>query len=458
MFDSLQSRLGATFDRLRGRGALTEADVDEGLREIRTALIEADVALPVVDDFIARLRPRAVGEAVIRSVTPGQQLVKIVQDVLTETLGAESTGLDLGSAPAPILMVGLQGSGKTTTSAKLGLMLQNKEKKRVLMASLDVHRPAAQEQLKILGEQAGVATLPVIAGQTPLEIAKRAMASARVGGYDVLILDTAGRQHIDEQLMTEVAQVRDQVKPHETILVADSLTGQDAVNIAKSFNERVKLSGIILTRADGDARGGAALSMRAVTGAPIKFLGVGEKLDALEAFHPARVAARILDMGDVVSLVEKAAENIDREKAEKIAAKMKKGEFDMDDFAEQLRQMKKLGGMSGVLGMLPGVGKIKDQIAAAGFDESMFARQEAIICSMTKKERAKPDIINGSRRKRIAAGAGVEVQDVNRLMKMHRQMADVMKQMKKMGGRIPAGLAGMMGGMPKLPPGFGGQR
>jgi len=458
MFDSLQSRLGATFDRLRGRGALTEADVDEGLREIRTALIEADVALPVVDDFIARLRPRAVGEAVIRSVTPGQQLVKIVADVLTETLGAESTGLDLGSAPAAILMVGLQGSGKTTTSAKLGLMLQNKEKKRVLMASLDVHRPAAQEQLKILGEQAGVATLPVIAGQGPLEIARRAMASARVGGYDVLILDTAGRQHIDEQLMTEVAQVREQVKPHETILVADSLTGQDAVNIAKSFNERVKLSGIILTRADGDARGGAALSMRAVTGAPIKFLGMGEKLDALEAFHPARVAARILDMGDVVSLVEKAAENIDREKAEKIAAKMKRGEFDMNDFAEQLRQMKKLGGMSGVLGMLPGIGKVKDQIAAAGFDEKMFDRQEAIISSMTKKERAKPDIINGSRRKRIAAGAGVEVQDVNKLMKMHRQMADMMKQMKKMGGRIPAGLAGMMGGMPKLPPGFGGMK
>jgi len=459
MFDSLQSRLGATFDRLRGRGALTEADVDEGLREIRTALIEADVALPVVDDFLARLRPRAVGEEVIRSVTPGQQLVKIVADVLTETLGAESAGLDLGSAPAPILMVGLQGSGKTTTSAKLGLMLQNKEKKRVLMASLDVHRPAAQEQLKILGEQAGVATLPIIAGQGPLEIARRAMASARVGGYDVLILDTAGRQHIDEQLMTEVAQVRDQVKPHETILVADSLTGQDAVNIAKSFSERVKLSGIILTRADGDARGGAALSMRAVTGAPIKFLGMGEKLDALEAFHPARVAARILDMGDVVSLVEKAAENIDREKAEKIAAKMKRGEFDMNDFAEQLRQMKKLGGMSGVLGMLPGIGKVKDQIAAAGFDEKMFDRQEAIISSMTKKERAKPDIINGSRRKRIAAGAGVEVQDVNKLMKMHRQMADMMKQMKKMGGRIPAGLAGMMGGgMPKLPPGFGGMK
>jgi len=454
MFDNLQQRLGATFDRLRGRGALSEADVDEALGDIRTALLEADVALPVANDFIAKVRPNAIGESVIRSVTPGQQVVKIVHDALVEMLGAENSALDLGSAPAPILMVGLQGSGKTTTSAKLGLMLQNKDKKRVLMASLDVHRPAAMEQLKILGEQAGVATLPILANQKPLDIAKRAMAAARVGGYDVLILDTAGRQHIDEELMSEVALVRDSVKPHETILVADSLTGQDAVNIAKSFNERVKLSGIILTRADGDARGGAALSMRAVTGAPIKFLGVGEKLDALEVFHPARVAARILDMGDVVSLVEKAAENFDKEKAEKIAAKMKKGEFDMDDLAEQLRQMKKLGGMTGVLGMLPGVGKIKDQIAAAGFDDSMFTRQEAIILSMTKKERSHPDIINGSRRKRIAAGSGVEVQDVNKLLKMHRQMADMMKQMKKMGGRMP-NLGGMLGGgMPQLPPGF----
>ncbi|MDE2353033.1 MAG: signal recognition particle protein Srp54, partial [Alphaproteobacteria bacterium] len=339
MFDSLQKRLGATFDRLRGRGALTEADVDEALREVRVALLEADVALPVVKDFIEKVRPRAVGEAVIRSVTPGQQVVKIVHDALVEMLGAENAALDLGSPPAPILMVGLQGSGKTTSSAKLGLLLQNKEKKRVLMASLDVHRPAAMEQLKILGEQAGVPTLPVVAGQGPLDIAKRAMAAAKVGGYDVLILDTAGRQHIDEQLMSEVAAVREQVKPHETILVADSLTGQDAVNIAKSFNERVRLSGIILTRADGDARGGAALSMRAVTGAPIKFLGVGEKLDALEAFHPARVAGRILDMGDVVSLVEKAAETLDQEKAEALAKKMKKGEFDMNDLAEQLKQM-----------------------------------------------------------------------------------------------------------------------
>jgi len=456
MFDSLQSRLGATFDRLRGRGALTEADVEEGLKDIRTALVEADVALPVVKDFIDRVRPRAIGEGVIRSVTPGQQVVKIVHDALVETLGTENATLDLGSAPAPILMVGLQGSGKTTTSAKLALMLQGREKKKVLMASLDVSRPAAMEQLRVLGEQAGVATLPIVAGQGPVEIARRAMASAKVGGYDVLILDTAGRQHIDEQLMTEVAQIKALVNPHETLLVADSLTGQDAVNIAKSFNARVPLSGIILTRADGDARGGAALSMRAVTGAPIKFLGVGEKLDALEAFHPQRVANRILDMGDVVSLVEKAAETIDKEQAEKIAAKMKKGSFDMDDLAEQLKQMKKLGGMQGVLSMLPGVGKVKSQLDAAGLDDKILTRQEAIISSMTKQERRDPDVINGSRRKRIASGAGVEVSDVNKLLKMHRQMSDMMKKMGK-GGRAMQGLASMFGGG-GMPPGVPGGR
>ncbi|MBU6299077.1 MAG: signal recognition particle protein, partial [Alphaproteobacteria bacterium] len=453
MFDSLQSRLGGVFDKLRGRGALSEADVDAALAEVRTALVEADVALGVVDDFIAKVRPKAVGETVIRSVQPGQQVVKIVHDQLVETLGSDNAALSLGSPPAPILMVGLQGSGKTTSSAKLALLLQSKEKKRVLMASLDVNRPAAMEQLKVLGEQAGVATLPIVANQLPLDIAKRAMAAARVGGYDAVILDTAGRQHVDEQLMTEVAHVRDAVKPHETLLVADSLTGQDAVNIAKSFNERVPLSGIILTRADGDARGGAALSMRAVTGAPIKFLGMGEKLDALEAFHPARVAARILDMGDVVSLVEKASETLDKEKAEKIAAKMRKGSFDMDDLAEQLRQMKKLGGMQGVLAMLPGVGKIKNQLDAAGLDDKILTHQEAIISSMTKKERADPDVINGSRRKRIAAGAGVEVSDVNKLLKMHRQMSDVLKKIGKGGRGNP--LAGMMGGgVPGLPPGI----
>lgn len=459
MFDSLQSRLGSVFDKLRGRGALSASDVDAALAEVRTALIDADVELGVVKEFLDKVRPRAVGENVIRSVTPAQQVVKIVHDVLVETLGP-TVGLELGSPPAAILMVGLQGSGKTTSSAKLGMMLQNKEKKRVLLASLDVNRPAAMEQLKVLGEQAKVQTLPIVAGQAPLAIAKRAMAAARVGGYDVLILDTAGRQHVDEQLMAEVQAVKDITHPHETLLVADSLTGQDAVNIAKSFHARVPLSGIVLTRADGDARGGAALSMRAVTGAPVKFLGVGEKLDGLEIFHSDRVAARILDMGDVVSLVEKAAETLDKEKAEKIAAKMKKGSFDMNDLAEQLKQMKQLGGMQGVLSMLPGVGRVKDQIAASGMDDRLFVRQAAIISSMTKKERVDPDLINGSRRKRIAAGAGVEVSEVNKLLKMHRQMADVLKRMGKGGRGNPlAGLmggmgGGMGGGMPGLPPGM----
>lgn len=457
MFESLQSRLSGVFDKLRGRGALTEADVDAALAEVRTALIEADVALPVVKDFIEKVRPRAVGENVIRSVTPGQQVIKIVHDVLIETLGQENAALNIGSPPAPILMVGLQGSGKTTTSAKLGLLLQTKEKKRVLMASLDTTRPAAMEQLRVLGEQAGIATLPIIAGQGPLDIAKRAMASAKVGGYDAVILDTAGRQHVDEQLMAEVASVKALVNPHETLLVADSLTGQDAVNIAKSFHDRVAVSGIVLTRVDGDGRGGAALSMRFVTGAPIKFLGAGEKLDALEPFHPERVAGRILDMGDVVSLVEKASETIDKEEAEKLAAKMKKGQFDMNDLKSQLAQMKKLGGMKGVLGMLPGVGKIKGQLDAAGLDDKILTRQEAIIQSMTKAERSDPDSINGSRRKRIAAGAGVEVSEVNKLLKMHRQMADMMKKMGK-GGRVPMmpGMGGLPGG---LPPGmFPGRR
>jgi signal recognition particle subunit SRP54 len=461
MFDSLQKRLSETFDKIRGRGALSEADVDAALAEIRLALIDADVALEVVKDFVERVRPRALGEQVIRSVTPGQQVVKIVHDALVEMLGPENTPLELGSPPAPILMVGLQGSGKTTTSAKIARLLQVREKKRVLMASLDVSRPAAMEQLKVLGEQAGVATLPIVANQMPLDIAKRAIAAARVGGYDAVILDTAGRQHVDEQLMSEVALVRDAVKPHETLLVADSLTGQDAVNIAKSFNERVTLSGIVLTRADGDARGGAALSMRAVTGAPIKFLATGEKLDALEPFHPARVASRILDMGDVVSIVEKAAETIDQKQAEKIARKLKKGEFDMDDLADQLRQMKKLGGMQGLLSMLPGVGKVKDQLAAAGLDDKILTRQEAIIQSMTRAERAKPDMINGSRRRRIAAGSGVEVSEVNKLLKMHRQMSDMMKQMRKGGRGALAGLPpGFAGGMPQLPPGMlpGGRR
>jgi signal recognition particle subunit SRP54 len=453
MFDDLQQHLGSVFDRLRGRGALSEADIEEALGEIRTVLVDADVALPVVKDFIAKVRQRAIGEQVIRSVTPGQQVVKIVHDSLIETLGAQSEGLTLGAPPAPILMVGLQGSGKTTTTAKLAALIQTKDKKRVLMASLDVNRPAAMEQLRVLGEQTGVATLPILANQRPVDIAKRALAAARVGGYDILVLDTAGRQHVDEALMAEVAEVKKIAAPHETLLVADALTGQDAVNIAKSFNDRVHISGIILTRVDGDQRGGAALSMRAVTGAPIKFLGTGEKLDAIEAFRPERLASRILDMGDVVSLVEKAAETVDREKVEKLAKKMKKGEFDFNDLCDQLAQMRKMGGMQGLLGMLPGVGKVKDQLAAAGFDDTLIKRQEAIIFSMTKVERIKPELINGSRRKRIAAGAGVEVSEVNKLLKMQRQMSDVMKKIGR-GGR---GLMGALGGIsPQMLQGLGG--
>ena len=466
MFDGLQGKLSDVFDRLRGRGALSEADVDAALVEVRNALTDADVALPVVKDFVAKVRVRAIGEDVIRSITPGQQVVKIVYDTLVQTLGAEGESLALGAPPAPILMVGLQGSGKTTTSAKLGMLLQNRDKKRVLMASLDVNRPAAMEQLKVLGEQTGVPTLPIILGQRPVDIAKRAIAASRVGGYDALILDTAGRQHVDEALMAEVAEVKKLAQPHETLLVADALTGQDAVNIAKAFNQRVQISGIILTRSDGDQRGGAALSMRAITGAPIKFLGTGEKLDALEAFHPARVASRILDMGDVVTLVEKAVEHVDREKAEKLAKKMKKGELDFNDLADQLSQMRKMGGMQGLLGMLPGIGKVKEQLAAAGLDDSILKRQEAIISSMTKQERVEPDIINGSRRKRIAAGAGVEVSDVNKILKMQRQMSDVMKKMGKdgrgmmgaLGGMNPQMLSGLGGLPPGLPPGFGGKR
>ena len=454
MFDTLTNRLGQVFDRLRGRGALSEGDVNEALREVRVALLEADVSLAVVKDFIEKVRVKAVGQDVLRSVTPGQQVVKIVHDELTAVLGDTASGIDL-NAPAPvvIMMVGLQGSGKTTSTAKIALRLTKKDRKKVLMASLDVQRPAAQEQLKVLGEQAGIATLPVIAGQMPADIAKRAVTAGRLSGYDVVMLDTAGRLHIDEQLMAEIAAVRDIARPHETLLVADALTGQDAVNIAKTFKDRVGITGLVLTRMDGDGRGGAALSMRAVTGAPSKLVGVGEKLDALEDFHPGRVAGRILGMGDVVSLVEKAAETIDAEKAQAMAKRMEQGSFTLDDLAEQLRQMQRIGGMKGVLGMLPGVGKIKNAIDQAGLDEKVFLRQQAMISSMTKKERAKPEIINGSRRKRIAKGAGVDVADLNKLLKMHRQMADMMKDLKKGKKGGLGALFGMGGGMPQMPPG-----
>ncbi|MEQ1753474.1 MAG: signal recognition particle protein [Micropepsaceae bacterium] len=460
MFDALTNRLTTVFDSLTGRGALTEADVDAALREVRLALIEADVSLSVIKDFLSKVREKAIGADVLRSVTPGQQIVKIVHDILVETLGTESEGLSLNvTPPAVVMMVGLQGSGKTTSTAKIALRLSTRDKKKVLMASLDTRRPAAQEQLKILGEQTSVATLPIVAGQSPADIARRALQAARLSGYDVLMLDTAGRLHVDEALMAEIAEIRDLAAPIETLLVADSLAGQDSINVAKQFNERIGLSGIVLTRIDGDGRGGAALSMRAITGAPIKFLGTGEKIDALEDFHPRRIAGRILGQGDVVSLVERAAETIDQEKAEALAKKLQKGQFDLDDLGEQLRQMRRMGGMQGILGMLPGIGRMKDQLATAGLDDRMLKRQEAIILSMTRKERSNPDVLNGSRRKRIAMGSGVEVSEVNKLLKMHRQMSDVMKKMGK-GKGLMSSLFG--GGMPKMPgggtlPGLGGQ-
>ena len=460
MFESLSSRLGDVFDRLKRRGALSESDVSEALREVRVALLEADVALPVVRDFIASVKERAVGQEVVRSVTPGQMVVKIVHDCLLEMLGqAEEINLSV-APPAAILMVGLQGSGKTTTSAKIAARLKTKDKKKVLLASLDIYRPAAQQQLEILAGQAGVGSLPIVAGEKPLNIALRAMDVGRREGYDVVILDTAGRLHIDEVLMAEVTEVKDAVHPAEVLLVVDALTGQDAVNVAREFNEKVGVTGMALTRVDGDSRGGAALSMRAVTGRPIKFLGAGEKLDALEVFHPDRVSGRILGMGDVVSLVEKAIETVELDEAEKMAARMAKGKFDLNDMMSQFRQMKKMGDLKGVLGMLPGLGKMKAQIDKANIDPRLILRQEAVILSMTKAERANPDLIKANRKKRIAAGAGVSVQDVNKLLKSYQQMADVMKKVAKMGkkGLMRQGLGSLLGGAggPGVPPGMFG--
>lgn len=459
MFDTLAEKLSGVFDRLARRGALTESDVDSAMREIRIALLEADVALPVVKDFVAKVREQAVGQAVVKSVTPSQMVVKIVNDALVETLGGENAALDLNApAPVPVLMVGLQGSGKTTTSAKLALRLK-KDKKRVLLASLDVYRPAAQEQLAQLGKQIDVAVLPVIVGEKPKAIAARAMAEAKKG-YDVVILDTAGRLHIDLDMMAEVAEVRALVNPHETLLVVDALAGQDAANIAREFNEKIGITGIVLTRIDGDSRGGAALSMRAVTGRPIKFLGAGEKVEALEPFHPDRLAGRILGMGDVVSLVETAAEKMDKDEAERVAKRMMDGRFDLNDLLSQLRQMQKMGDLKGLLGLIPGMGKFKAQIDAAKIDDKVFKRQEAIILSMTPRERRNPDIIKASRKKRIADGCGLTVQEVNKLLKQYDQMADMMKKVKKMGkrglfGGLPGGFGGGFGGTGGFPP-FGG--
>jgi signal recognition particle subunit SRP54 len=464
MFEGLSKRLGDVFDKLRGRGALSEADVDAALREVRTALLEADVALPVVRQFIDSVRPKAIGTDVIRSVSPGQMVIKIVNDHLVEMLGGTVADLDLNAIPPiVILMVGLQGSGKTTSSAKIGYRLSQgpqgmaaefggsfSVKRRVMMASLDTRRPAAQQQLAILGQQTGVPTLPIVPLEMPLAITRRALETARREGFDVLILDTAGRLSIDEELMKEVADISDLAKPKETLLVADAMTGQDAVNVAKAFNDRLAVTGIVLTRVDGDARGGAALSMRAVTGRPVKLIGVGEKFDALEPFHPDRIAGRILGMGDIVSLVERAAETIDKEDAEKLAAKVRKGQFDMDDLLSQLRQLRKMGGLSGLMGMLPGAMQAKAAMSKAKIDEKQLKRQEAVILAMTPKERRNPDLIHASRKKRIAKGSGVQVQDVNKLLKQHADMLKMMKRVNKLGEK---GFMRSLGGM-SPPPGF----
>ena len=458
MFEALSSKLTGVFDGLRGRGALSETDVAEALREVRLALLDADVALPVVREFISKVRDRSIGTEVMQSVSPGQQVVKIVNDVMIEALGGEgAVPLNLAAAaPVPILMVGLQGSGKTTTSGKIALRLREKSRLRVLLASLDTQRPAAQLQLAQLAERAGVASLPIVAGQTPTQIAERAMDAGRREGFDVVVLDTAGRLSIDEALMDEVRAIRAATNPAETLLVVDAMTGQDAVNTAKAFNDAVGVTGIVMTRMDGDARGGAALSMRAITGAPIKLTGSGEKLDALEDFFPERVASRILGMGDIVGLVEKASETMDRDEAEILAKRMARGKFDLEDYASQLRQVTKMGSLSGILGMLPGVGKLKEQLDGANLDTTILKRQAAIISSMTKKERREPDIIKASRKKRIAAGAGSSVQEVNKLLKQYDEMSTMMKRMNKLGQKglarhgigalLPKGAGVQMGG------------
>ncbi|MEO6092869.1 MAG: signal recognition particle protein [Novosphingobium sp.] len=461
MFDSLSDRLSGVFDKLRGRGALREQDVRDAMREVRIALLEADVALPVVRRFVDRVTEQAVGASVLKSVTPGQQVVKIVNDALVEVLGGEgeggeAAGLDLAAAPpVVILMVGLQGSGKTTTTAKLAKLLKEKDGKKALMASLDVARPAAQEQLKVLGEQVGVATLPIVPGQAPVDIATRAMQAARLQAVDVLLLDTAGRLHVDQALMDEMRAVAAISSPRETLLVVDSLTGQDAVNVAQSFAGQVDLTGVILTRMDGDARGGAALSMRAVTGKPIKFAGTGEKLDAIEPFHPRRVAGRILGMGDIVSMVEKAAATVDAEDAERLAERMAQGKFDMDDLRSQLRQMQKMGGLGMLAGMLPGMKKAKAAMAQSGMDDRVLLRMDAIIGSMTPKERGRPELLNAKRKIRVANGSGAQVQDVNKLIKMHQEMGRAMKQIKKMGGIKGLGALFGKGGLDAAMPGLG---
>ena len=454
MFDALSDRLGNVFDRLKGKGSLSESDVNAAMREVRIALLEADVAVEVVKSFIDGVKERAVGQEVTKSVTPGQQVIKIVNDNLIEMLGKEPAWIELNAVPpVPILMIGLQGSGKTTTAAKIASRLTQRDKKKVMMASLDVTRPAAREQLRVLGEQIDVSTLPMAEGETAVSIAKRAMAASRLQGYDVVILDTAGRVTIDQGLMDEIKQISEITNPAEKILVADALTGQDAVTTAKNFHQNVGVTGIVLTRMDGDSRGGAALSMRSVTGVPIKAVGTGEKLENLEDFHPERVAGRILGMGDVVSLVEKAAETIEVEEAEKIALKMQKGQFDFNDMLTQLQQVSKMGGLGGVLAMLPGVGKLQKQMASAGVDDKSIARQVAIIQSMTAQERKSPKLLNASRKRRVASGSGTTAQEINRLLKQQMEMARMMKKVGKMGGL--KGLGSLFGGGDPIQPDLG---
>ncbi len=461
MFDGLQAKLGSVFDRLKGKGALTAKDVDAAMVEIRRALLDADVALPVVRSFVDRVKEQALGEAVLKSVTPGQQVVKIVHDVMVDIFNGDEQGVSSdamdtknfagalnlrGEPPVAIVMVGLQGAGKTTSTGKIAGILQNKNRKKVLMASLDVARPAAQQQLAVLGEQVGVDTLPIIAGQSPVDIAKRAMQAGRLGGYDVVMLDTAGRLSIDEALMFELAQINAVAKPQETLLVADAMTGQDSVTTAENFKAKLSLTGIVLTRVDGDSRGGAALSMRATTGCPIKFMGVGEKLDDIELFDANRIANRILGMGDIVALVEKAQQTASEQDMEKMAKRMMSGKFDLNDLKSQLTQMQNMGGLGGVMGMLPGVGKMKSKMESAGINDAMLGRQIAIINSMTRKERQNPKILHASRKKRIASGSGTQVSDINKLLKQFQTMERAMKQMRKMGGKMPAMPGGGMGG------------
>jgi len=458
MFENLSDRLSGVFDRLTKQGALSEADVETALREVRVALLEADVSLPVARNFIKAVSKKAMGQAVTKSITPGQQVVKIVHDELIATLRGEGDPgeLKIDNPPAPILMVGLQGSGKTTTTAKLARRLKERDGKRVLMASLDTNRPAAMEQLAILGTQIGVDTLPIVKGEDPVAIAKRAKTQASLGGYDIYILDTAGRLHIDAELIAQAAAVRDVANPRETLLVVDGLTGQDAVNVAQEFDDKIGVTGVCLTRMDGDGRGGAALSMRAITGKPIRFVGVGEKLDALETFEPERIAGRILGMGDIVALVEKAQETLEVEQAERMMKRYQKGLFNMNDLRGQLEQMLKMGGVEGLMGMMPGMGKMKGQMDQAGLDDKVLKRQIALINSMTKKERANPGLLQASRKKRIAKGSGMDVSDLNKLLKMQRQMGDMMKKMGK-GGKLKQAMAAMTGkGMPGMPGGGAG--